>query len=432
VRTQKWITATCVAGGAMLLGIAVNGCHRADGKKTAAAAAAAGKMERPPAMVTAFAAVTQDVPVYLDEIGKTIAVESVAIVPQVGGKIIGAHVDDGAYVKKGQLLFEIDPRPFQASLDSAKATLAQTKAERDLAQIEFNRAQELIKNNALSQLEFDQKKSDVAVADAKIQGAQASIDTAQLNLEYTKIFSPIDGRAGSRWVDPGNIVKANEGTMMIIQRLDPIYAEFTITENDLGTVRKFLALHGLDMSRAEGGLTVLVDVPGDSTKVLTALSSTPAATQPATAPTAGIAPREGKLTFLDNSVQNGSGTVRLRATLPNADRYFWPGQFVNARVVLTIKKNAVLVPAQAQQIGQQGTFVYVVKPDSTAEMRMITPGQRHGDMLVVEKGVEPGEMVVSTGQMLLQPGAKVMITNQAPVAGKSEARNPKSEVNPNG
>jgi multidrug efflux system membrane fusion protein len=418
----------------MLLGFAASGCHRDEQKTTAAAAASAGKMEHPPAMVTAVAAITQDVPVYLDEIGKTVAVESVAIVPQVGGKITSAHVEDGAYVKKGQLLFEIDPRPFQASLDSAKATLAQTKAERDLAQIEFNRAQELIKNNALSQLEFDQKKSDVAVADAKVQGAQAAIDTAQLNLEYTKIFSPIDGRAGSRWVDPGNIVKANEGTMMIVQRLDPIYAEFTITENDLGTVRKFLASHGLDMSRAESGLTVLVDVPGDSAPVLTALGSTPAATQPATAPNAaGAAPREGKLTFLDNAVQNNSGTVRVRATVPNADRYFWPGQFVNTRVVLTMKKNAVLVPAQAQQIGQQGTYVFVVKPDSTAEMRMITPGQRHGDMLVVEKGVEPGEMVVATGQMMLQPGGKVMITNQGPAAaGKSQARNPKSERNANG
>jgi len=381
-------------------------------------------MARPPARVTAAAAVTRDVPVYLEEIGRTVPVEMVSIVPQVGGKVVAAHVNDGDYVKKGQLLFEIDPRPFDAALASANASVAQNKAELELAKTEFKRVQGLMADQAVSPLEFDQKKSALAVAEAKIAASQADVEKAKLNLEYAKIFSPIDGRAGARLVDAGNVVKENDASMLMVQRLDPIYAEFTVTENDLGTVRKYVASKGLELGDAtERGLAVEVDVPGDSAKVLAALgvpatqpaqSAAPSTTQPARN---HAGPREGKLTFLDNTVQKGTGTVRLRATLPNADRYFWPGQFVNVRMVLTTKKDAVMIPAVAQQVGQQGPYVYVVRPDSTAEIRPITPGQRQGDLIVVEQGLSPGERVVVTGQMAIMPNAKVDVTNPAPPAG---------------
>ena len=369
-------------------------------------------MQRPPAMVTVATAEARDVPVYLEEIGKTVAVEVVSIVPQVGGKVIAAHVKDGDEVAKGQLLFEIDPRPLEAALATAKATLAQNRADLELAQIQFKRMEGLAPIGSASQLEFDQMRLAQAVAEAKVAAAEAAVQTADLNLQYTRICSPIDGRAGVRMVDPGNVVKENDAPMQVIRRLDPIFVEFTVTENDLGTVRKYMAAHGLEWgASSEHGLPVEVDVPGNSVRVLQAF----AATQPASMPTsAGSEPRVGRLTFLDNSVQGTTGTIRLRATVSNADSYFWPGQFVNVRLVLTTKKDAVLVPMAAQQIGQQGPYVYVVKPDGTAELRPIIPGQRQGELLAIEAGVQEGEKVVVAGQMAVEPGAKVMVTNGEP------------------
>jgi multidrug efflux system membrane fusion protein len=408
---KLFITRSTSAGIVLaLLGFA--GCNRNQGNPLQAT------MQRPPAAVTVAEALSRDVPVYLDAIGKTVAVQTVAIVPQVAGKIIARHVEDGSFVKKGDLLFEIDPRPFEAAVDSAKAMLAQNEADLVWAQADFKRTQELMPTNVVSQLEFDQKKSVLGVDQGKVDAAKAAIETAELNLEYTKIHSPMDGRAGSVMVDPGNIVKANEGTILVIQQLDPIYAEFTITENDLGTVRKFIASRKLNLGEEpEKGLKVEVDVPGDSARVLSALGS--ATTQPANS---FADAREGPLTFLDNSVQNGSGTVRLRATLANSDHYFWPGQFVNCRMVLTTKKDAVLVPAVAQQIGQQGPFVYVVGADETAQIRPITPGQRQGDMLVIDEGVKAGEKVIVNGQMSVTPGGKVQPTNETAATGATPTR----------
>ena len=379
---------------------------------------------RPPAMVTVATAVARDVPVYLEEIGKTVATEVVSIIPQVGGKVMAAHVQDGDEVKKGQLLFEIDPRPCEAALAAAKATLAQNKADLDLAQIQFKRMRDLALRESASQLEFDQERVAQAVAEAKVAAAEAAVQTAELNLQYTRITSPIDGKAGVRMVDAGNVVKENDAPMQVIRRLDPIYVEFTVTENDLGTVRKYMSYNGLEWKGgAESGLRVEVDVPGNSMKVLTALGANRPTTAPATA-SGEAAPRVGRLTFLDNSVQGASGTIRLRATVGNADHYFWPGQFVNVRLVLTTKKDAVLVPVTAQQIGQQGPFVYVVKPDATAELRLITPGQRQGDLLVVESGVRTGDKVVVAGQMTVMPNAKVQVTNAGPDGGPPSMTSP--------
>jgi membrane fusion protein, multidrug efflux system len=283
-----------------------------------------------------------------------------------------------------------------------------------LARTEFKRMEELVTNKAVSQSEYDQKKSAVEVWSAKQLAQEAAVVQAKLNVEYTKIVSPIDGRAGARLVDMGNVVKANEGTMLTIQRLDPIYAEFTITENDLGTVRKYIRAKGLELGDTpEQGLKVLVDLPADSPKVIAAIGAPTASTQPGKGQ---IGAREGTLTFLDNAVQSGAGTVKLRATVPNKDGYFWPGQFVNTRLVLATKKAAVLIPIQAQQIGQQGPFLYVIEKNdkgAIAKIRPIQPGQRHGDMLVVDKGLQPGEQVVVTGQMLVAPNGPVMVTNAA-------------------
>lgn len=404
------LTSVLIAGALFL-----SGCD----KGTAASAAPAPISASP---VTGAVAQMKDVPIYLDTIGRTIAMQTVSIVPQIDGKVTAVHVENGAFVKKGDLLFEIDSRPFDAALATAKASLAEHQAEIAWAQSDFKRTEELMASNVASQLEFDQKKSNLGVIQAKIDAAQAEIKSAELDVEYTKIYSPVTGRAGVRLVDAGNVVKKNDAPMLVIQQLEPMYAEFTITENELGTVRKFMVARGMEVgNEASLGLTALVDVPGNAERVSTALSS--AATRPATNPTEA---RQGTVTFMDNSVESNSGTVKLRATLPNADHYFWPGQFVNVRVVLATKKDAILIPAVAEQIGQQGPYVYVVKsamvdnPQTNqkeqatiAEMHPIVPGQAQGDQLVVESGLSAGDTVIISGHLLVQPGGRVMVLNQA-------------------
>jgi multidrug efflux system membrane fusion protein len=332
----------------------------------------------PPPLVTVVKATAQDVPKYLDEIGRNMAFESVTVTPQVGGRIVERHFQDGENLSKGQLLFVIDPRPYQAQLDSAQATLAQAKAAFDLAKIQFARDEEVIGTRAISKQDYDTKKNTVDVDQAQVEAAQAALETAKLNLEYCYIRSPIDGRAGARLVDVGNVLQPNVTSLLSIQRLNPIYANFTVTESDLPEVQKQMS---------SGLLNAVVHLP----------------TEPESAA------RSGRVEFLDNVVQNGSGTVNLRATLSNPDHHFWPGQFVDVKLVLATEKKAVLIPNQATQLSQKGPFVYVVKPDSTAELRPVKLGQRQGDDVVVTQGVAPNEQVVLTGQLLVRPGGKVRV-----------------------
>ncbi len=341
--------------------------------------------QRPPAPVRVSSAVERDVPVYLEQIGKSTAPEVVSIQPQVSGQITQIHFTEGSYLKRGDLLVTIDPRPYQAQLDSAEASLAQNQAARDLAAIEFARVEKLIQNKAITKQEYDSRRNAVAVAQAQVQLSQASIKTAKLNLEHCFIRSPIDGRAGQRLVDLGNVVSSGgagtNASLLVIQRLDPIYADFTITENDLTAVQR---------SMAEGTVKVQVRLPDEPDGA-----------------------REGALTFLDNAVQEGTGTVKLRATLPNADHRFWPGRFVKVRLVLSTQKAAVLVASAALQTSARGRFVYVVKDDSTAEFRPVTLGQRQGDLVAVTEGVKAGERVITAGQLLVSPGGKVRIEEPA-------------------
>ncbi|HET7442203.1 MAG TPA: efflux RND transporter periplasmic adaptor subunit [Terriglobales bacterium] len=352
----------------------------------------------PPPLVSVVKATAQDVPRYLDEIGRNTAFESVTVTPQVGGRIVERHFQDGETLRKGQLLFVIDPRPYKAQVDSAQAALAQAKAALDLARIQFARDQEVIGSKAISQQDYDTKKNTVDVDQAQVEAAKATLETARLNLDYCYIHSPIDGRAGARMVDVGNVVQANATSLLLIQRLDPIYANFTITERDLPEVQKL-------MSR--GALRASVRLPSDSES----------------------AARIGRVEFLDNEVQNGSGTVNLRATMNNSDHHFWPGQFVNVRLVLSTEKGAVLIPNQATEISQQGPFVYVVKVDDTAEFRPVKLGQREGDQVVVEAGVVANERVVLAGQMMIRPGGKVRVETAPAAAPVSNAR---GKANPAG
>ena len=359
-----------VLAAAVLTLLAVVGCSK--GSVQAAAPA------MPPPLVTVVRATVQDVPRYLDEIGRNAAFESVTVTPQVTGRVEERHFQDGENLEKGQLLFVIDPRPYKAQVDSAQAALAQAKAALDLAKIQFARDEKVIGTRAISKQDYDTKKNAVDVDQALVEAAEAALETAKLNLEYCSIQSPINGRAGARLVDVGNVVQANTTALLSIQRLDPIYANFTVTEGDLPAVQRQMS---------NGTLRAEVRLPGDGENTT----------------------RSGRVEFLDNAVQNGSGTVNLRATLSNSDRHFWPGQFVDVKLVLATEKAAVLIPNQAAQISQQGPFVYVVKSDETAELRPVKLGQRQGDQVVVTEGVAGNERVVLAGQMLVRPGGKVRV-----------------------
>ncbi len=334
--------------------------------------------QAPARPVTAAKVVAKDVPLYLDEIGTCAAYETVLVQAQVTGVIITRNFQDGSDVKKGDLLFTIDPRPFQAALDQAKA-------QAELDQVTLKRQEDLRTRKVISQQDYD-----TAVANA--QKSQAATEAAQVNLDWCYIKSPINGRVGLRNVDVGNLVGPSTPPLVTILGLDPIYTDFTVAENDLPLVRKYLG--------------------GPNIKVQTYLQD------------GSITPRTGDLYFIDNAVQPGSGTVKARGVTPNPDRALWPSEFVHVRFILDTLKNATLVPAQAVQVSQSGPFVFVVKPDNTVDLRPVKPGQRQeGDLTVVESGLKPDETVVVTGQLALAPGAKVAPQPYvAQAAGNSPSR----------
>jgi multidrug efflux system membrane fusion protein len=382
--------------------------------------------ERPPAPVQVAEASSQDVPVYLDAIGKTVAREVVFIEPQVSGRITRIHFTDGADLKSGQLLFTIDTRPFEANLKQAQANYTRTvalkkQAEANLARetaqanwglTQVKRYAKLVEAGVISSEQYEELRANYQSLKANADAAQAAVNSAneaikvdaaavekaKVDLSYCYIRSPIAGRAGQRLVDVGNVVSpggSNSGgnsvatigsnasvanpssALLIIERLDPIYADFTISQNSLSQVQQEM--------RA-GTLTAEVRLPDSSEE-----------------------PVIGKLTFLDVAVQNTTGQVTLRATVPNSSHRFWPGRFVNIRLILSTIRQAVLVPATAPQTSAKGAFVYVVKQDSTAEQRPVTLGQRQGDLIVIEQGMQAGERVVTIGQLGVTPGGKVLI-----------------------
>jgi multidrug efflux system membrane fusion protein len=377
--------------------------------------------ERPPAPVVVSTAVSQDVSNYMDALGKIVALQTVSIQPQVSGRIEKIHFTDGANVKKGQLLFTIDPRPFEANLKQAQANLAKDvaakkQAEANLARevarekwglTQVQRYSTLVEQGVVASEQYQQLRADydtlkatseaaraaVRSADETIRVDNAAIETAKVQLSYCYIHSPIDGRAGQRLVDIGNVVNpggpisaesstasgtgVSSNALLVIERLDPIYADFTISQGNLSTVQEQMRA-GTLMAEVR-----LPDSPDDAIP--------------------------GRLTFVDNSVQSETGQVTLRATLPNPGHRFWPGRFVNIRLLLGTVQGAVLVPSTAPQMSANGSYVYVIKPDSTAEQRQVSLGQRQGDLIVVEKGVAAGEKVVTNGQLGVTPGGKVVI-----------------------
>jgi multidrug efflux system membrane fusion protein len=339
----------------------------------------------PPAVPVSVApVVVKDVPVRVTAIGNVEPYNSVAVKARVDGQIIQVGFKEGDRVRKGDVLFQIDPRPFQAALAQARANLAKDQAQLTRAQSQDVRYQDLLKQNFISKDAYDQVKTNAQTAEATVQGDEAAVETAKLSLDYCTIRSPIDGYAGRILIQVGNLVKANDvNPLVTLNQIVPVYASFSVPEQELSEIRKH---------QSAGDLVVQ-----------------------ATLATSGRAPVTGRLSFIDNAADMTTGTIKLKAEFANTDTALWPGQFVNVVLTLYQQKNAVVAPSQAIQNGPNGQYVFVVKDDQTVEIRDLKVARAVGEDTVVASGLKPGETVVTTGQLRLAPGVKVIVANGKPV-----------------
>lgn len=320
-------------------------------------------------------ALNKDVPVQLYEFGRISSPELVDVKPQVAGRITEVHFADGQDVKKGDLLFVIDPRPYQADLEQAQAQLQSDSAQLDLNQNNLQRDEKIGAQHFVSEQQIDTDKANVKNFQGAVGRDQAAIDRAKLNLEYCYVRSPVDGRTGRRLVDAGNYVSTGAVNLVNIQRQDPVYVDFNISENDLARLRE--------------------NMPGNQLSV------------DVVAPTQPDVTKSGTLTFLDNAVSAQAGTVLLRGTVPNGDHYLWPGQYVKVALTLQTLKGAVVVPSQTIQVGAKGPYLFVLRADNTVEQRLVTQGVRYREFVVVATGLKADETVVVEGQLTIGNGAKV-------------------------
>ena len=330
--------------------------------------------------VTVESVIQKAVPVQIHAIGNVEAYSSVSIKSRVSGELTRVYFREGQDINKGDMLFTIDSAPFKTALESAQANLAKDTALAKKAEEDVRRYTELYRDELVSRSQYEQIFSTAEALKATVEGDKAAVENARLQLNYCSISAPISGRTGSLLVNEGNLIKANDDKpMVVINKIQPVYVSFSVPENNLQEIKKYMA---------SGKLNVEASVSKEDKR-----------------------PEKGVLTFVDNTVDTATGTIRLKAAFDNKGRALWPGQFVNVQITLATIHDAVVVPSQAVQTGQQGQFVFVIKAD-TAELRPVNAGITHEDMTVIEKGLAPGEQVVTDGQMLLMPGAKVEIKNE--------------------
>ena len=350
----------------------------------AAGAACTNTAETAPNLAVPVAAakvVQKTVPIELTAIGSGEAYSSVSIKAQVNAVLEQVHFTQGDFVKKGQLLFTLDARPFQAALEQAQATAAHDKAQAGLDEVQAQRYEKLFEAGVTPKEQLDQTKATAVAQEAAVQADEAAVQSARLQLEYCQIYSPVDGRTGALEVYPGNLVKQNDvPILVVINQIAPLYVDFSIPEQYLSVIKKYMA---------QGRLQVEATPYGDPN------------------------PETGYLTFVDNSVDATTGTIKLKATFPNANHSLWPGQFSTISLRLAEQENAIVVPTQAVQTGQSGDFVFVVTADMTAESRPVKVARTLGDESVISQGLAPGETVVTDGQLRLIPGIKVQFKDKA-------------------
>ncbi len=345
------------------------------------------------------------VPINIDVIGNVEAYSTISVKPQISGQLTKVSFQEGDFVKKDDLLFTIDSRPYEAQLNQleaniardtaalgqAEANLARDTANQKYAETQAGRYQKLFESGVVSREQTDQQRSSadalaqtiladkaaIESAKAQIVASKAAVENSKVMLSYTTIRSPITGRTGNLMVKQGNVVTANTTELMTIAEVEPIYVTFSVPESQLGDIKRYMA---------QGKLSVTATPQDDNTQRET-----------------------GYLTFVDNTVDATTGTIKLKGTFGNADHKLWPGQFVRVTLQLTSRPNAVVVPNQAVQTGQEGQFVYVVKDDRTVEMRPVVTSTRVDQELVVDRGLRPGETIVTEGQLRLAPGSRVQV-----------------------
>ena len=413
-----WLSLTSVLIVSAALG-ACGGASTSEAKATGPAGKKGGGGDVP---ATIAKVRTRDVPVELQVIGNVEAYETVSVKAQVSGELTRVGFSEGDYVNKGALLFRIDRRQLEAQLQQMNATLAKNQAQlkqaqammaKDAAQAEYAKSQagryaKLTQEGVISREQNDQTKvaADVALqgvnADqASIESVRADINSTKANIEniqvmmtYTEIHSPITGRTGNLAAKQGNVITANTMELVTINQVQPIYVTFSVPESHLATIKQRMA---------QEKLTVFA-TPQDSTDP----------------------PETGTLTFIDNSVDASTGTIKLKGTFPNSDRKLWPGEFVRVVLRLSTEQNAIIVPNQAVQTGQDGPYVYVVKDDRSVDVRPVVTGARVDQDLVVNKGLRPGETVVVEGQLRLAPGMKIQVRDPSgpPPAGQRRRKTP--------
>lgn len=362
---------------------------------------ACGKQQKaagpPPSVpVTVATAQQQDVPLVVSAIGTVQPFTTVQVKSMVTAQIEQVHFTQGQDVKKGQLLFTLDRRSFEADLNKTLGTLARNKASAENARVESRRYAALLKEGVVAQQQYDQIQSQAAQLEAAVQADQAAVEAARVNLNYTKIYAPVAGRVGDILIHEGNFVKANDVPLVVINQVQPVYVSFNLPEQSLAEVRKFMTVNKLQVE--------------------------------AQFPNTQEVASKGSLSFIDNTVDRQTGTIALKATFSNADRRLWPGQFVNVNMRLTTLNNVVTIPSQAVQNGQQGTYVFVVKQDKSTETRPVALAFNYRGASVVKSGVNAGEVVVTDGQLRIAPGSKVDVktaeNQQSPAAEGQKSGTP--------
>jgi multidrug efflux system membrane fusion protein len=353
-------------------------------------AAAKGKSQAPAAVpVLVASAEAKDVPVILRGLGTVQAFNNAPLKSQVGGAVTQINFKEGQDVRKGDLLIQLDPRPYQAVLDQSKAALAKDQAALANAQTDLQRYSKLLAQNFTPEQQYETQKSTVAQDQAAVANDEAAINAAQLNVDYAAIKSPIDGVTGIRQVDIGVLVQANSQTLVTVTQIEPIFVIFTLAESNISAVRAAMA---------QGQLAVQAFAASDEKQIA-----------------------EGVLDLVDNTVDQTTGTVKLKAEFPNKDKALWPGQFVNAHLVLKLVHDGITVPTVAIQTGPSGPYAYVVKADSTVERRPVTVVQTDNNTTLVGSGLQSGERVVTAGQFKLDQGTKVQVSDKPADVGPSVA-----------
>ncbi|TAN38600.1 MAG: efflux RND transporter periplasmic adaptor subunit [Nitrospirae bacterium] len=339
------------------------------------------QMKKTPVPVTAGSATLMTIPVQIRSIGNVEAYSTVAIKAQVGGQLSKVHFREGQDVKKGDLLFTIDPRPYETQIRQYEAVLARDRAQMEHAREEARRYEELVKKGYVARDQYEQFRTNALALEATVSADRELLENARLQLAYCFITAPVSGRTGSLLANEGNLIKANADTsMVVIHQIQPVYVTFSVPEKNLSDIRKRMQ---------SGGLGVTVALPSQ-----------------------GQYQEKGLLTFIENTVDLTTGSIKLKGTFENRDKKLWPGQFVNTTLTLAEIPRAVVVPSAAVQTGQQGQYLFVIKED-TAELRQVSAGVTYEGFTLIEKGVADGEQVVTDGQMRIAPGAKIEIRKPA-------------------